>query len=95
MSDFQKNGYLLVPGLINTSAYFNFFKKLVELGKGKIEDKQVPGARSFYGEPLFEKLLEHLLPKIELHTGHQLKPHRDRSACEITAILALGVTGDI
>ena len=100
-----------MPGLIDTSAYFKFFKKLLESGGGKVEEKQVPGSRGFYKELLFEKLLEHLLPKIEAHTGHELyktysyarqyeighelKPHTDRSACEITATLALGFEGDI
>lgn len=111
MSDFQKNGYLFVPGLIDTFAYFAFFKKLLESGGGVVEEKQVPGSRGFYKELLFEKLLEHLLPTIEAHTGcqlfktysyarqyeigHELKPHRDRSACEITATLALGAEGEV
>ncbi|MFZ2403636.1 MAG: hypothetical protein WAW41_00755 [Methylobacter sp.] len=111
MNEFQKNGYLYVPALIDTSAYLSFFKKLVELGRGDSNDQQVPGSRGFYKEILFEKLLEQLLPKIEFHTGHELfktysyarqyemgnklKPHIDRKACEITATLALGVEDDI
>ena len=112
MNDFQKNGYLLVPKLIDTSTYFKFFRKLVETGRGEIEEKiQVPGSIGFYKNPLFEKLLEHLLPKMEAHTGHELyktysyarqyeighelKPHRDREACEITATLALGFEGEV
>lgn len=110
MNEFQKNGYLYVPGLIDTSAYLIFFKKLVELERGS-PSKQVPGSRGFYKEVLFEKLLEHLLPKIEFHTGHELfktysyarqyeignelKPHTDREACEITTTLALGVEEEI
>ena len=69
MSDFQKQGYLCVPRLIDTSAYAVFFGKLVESGRGDASDKQVPGSISFYKEILLEKLLEHLLPKIEAHTG--------------------------
>lgn len=88
-----------------------FFGKLVESGRGDVNDKQVPGATSFYKEMLFEKLLEHLLPKIETLTGYELfktysyarryeignelKPHVDREACEITATLALGADGEI
>jgi hypothetical protein len=37
---FQQNGYLLAPDLIDTSAYFSFFKKLVELKKGKNEKEK-------------------------------------------------------
>lgn len=72
MNDFQKQGYLYVPCLIDTSAYYRFFGKLVESGRGDAGDKQVPGSTCFYKNPLFEKLLEHLLPKIEAHTGHEL-----------------------
>lgn len=111
MNDFQKQGYLYVPCLIDTSAYYRFFGKLVESGRGDVGDKQVPGSTGFYKEMLFEKLLEHLLPKIEAHTGHELfktysyarryelgnelKPHVDREACEVTATLALGFEGEI
>ncbi|HZW26306.1 MAG TPA: hypothetical protein VFF26_12550 [Gallionella sp.] len=110
MNDFQKNGYLLVPKLIDTSAYYKFFEKLLESGRGDRNDTQVPGSTGFYKEVLFERLLEHLLPKIEAHAGHdlyktysyarryelgnELKPHRDREACEITATLALGYEGE-
>lgn len=81
------------------------------MGKGNPDDSQVPSSRGFYKEILFEKLLEHLLPKIELHTGLKLfktysyarryeignilKPHVDRESCEITATLALGHEGEI
>jgi len=111
MNEFQKNGYLYVPNLIDTAAYFKFFQKLLALGFGNTQDQQVPGSKSFYKEFLFEKLLERLLPKIEAHTGHnlyktysyvrqyeignELTPHTDRNACEITASLTLGMEGDI
>lgn len=108
MTTFQENGYLFAPGLIDTTAYYAFFGKLVESGRGKA-NKLVPGSVGFYKEPLCEKLLEHLLPAIESLTGHklyktysyarryelgnELEPHRDRAACEITATLALGYEG--
>lgn len=111
MNDFQSQGYLFVPSLIDTTAYDAFLVKLAELGKGKRDTKQVPGAAGFYKEPLFERLLEHLLPAIEAHTGlalhktysyarryelgNELKRHLDREACEVTASLALGYEGEI
>lgn len=111
MNEFQQNGFLLVPELINTSEYDRFFEKIVSLGRGNSEETQVPGSTGFYKEVLFEKLLEHLLPKIEQYTGlalfktysyarryrigNELKPHRDREACEITVTLALGYEGEI
>lgn len=103
---FQRNGYLFVPGLFNTASYFTVLKKLSEIGKGNKNDKQVPGSVSYYKEPIFEKLLIHLLPQIEkltayqlyktysyaryYHLGEELKPHTDRHACEITVSLTLG-----
>lgn len=111
MNMFQSQGYLLVPGLIDTTAYAAFLLKLAELGKGKRDEKQVPGSIAFYREPLFERLLEHLLPAIESHTGlalyktysyarcyelgNELERHLDREACEITVSLALGHEGEI
>lgn len=110
MTAFQAQGYLLVPGLIDTTAYYAFFGKLVASGGGKA-NRQVPGSTGFYKEPLCEKLLAHLLPKIESLTGHELyktysyarhyecgnelAPHVDRGACEVTASLALGHEGEI
>jgi len=104
-ANFHKNGFTFVKGLADTSVYYNFINKLVELGKGK-QDNQVPGSKGFYGELIFEKLLEHLLPVVEINTGYQLfktysyarqyhlgeelKIHRDRHACEITVSLCLG-----
>lgn len=60
-----------------------------------------------YGDPLMEMLLEKLTPQIEQATGlnlwptlsfyytyknrNELKPHKDRSSCEIVAGLCIGV----
>lgn len=109
-SDFKKNGYLFVPDMVETSGYYNYINKLEALGMGK-EDRTYPGAKCFYKEPLFEKLLESLLPRIESLTGYKLnktysyarqykignilKPHKDREACEFTVSLALGSKGGI
>lgn len=69
-------------------------------------DAQVKGAHSRYADPLMETLLQMLKPKIEYVTernliptysyyrvyrkGHELVPHKDRSACEISVTLTLG-----
>ncbi|MBD9362443.1 hypothetical protein [Methylomonas fluvii] len=111
MNEFQNNGYLFVPSLIDTLAYDCFLKKLAAYGKGNSDEKQVTGSVVFYKEGLFEKLLEHLLPQIEVLTGvdlfkaysyarryemgNELKPHIDRESCEITVSLALGFEGEI
>jgi len=94
-----------VRGLADTASHYMFINKLVDLGQGK-NDKQVPGAKGFYKNPLFERLLEHLLPAVEQHTGYslyktysyarrynlgdELKRHLDRNACEVTVSLCLG-----
>ncbi|MDR3697530.1 hypothetical protein [Mucilaginibacter sp.] len=106
---FQHNGYLFVPGLIDAAPYYNIIKKLSEIGRGNNNDKQVPGAITYYKEPFFEQLLIYILPEIELYTGYELyktysyaryyhlgdelKPHTDRKACEITVSLTLGYEG--
>jgi len=109
-NSFKENGYKFVKGLMNdTSNYRKMMNRLVELGKGK-HDQQVPGSQGFYKEALFEKLLEHLLPAIEEHSGYklyktysyarqyhlgeELKKHRDRHACEVTVSLCLGNEGE-
>jgi hypothetical protein len=107
-NNFKSTGFMMVKGLIDTASYYTFINKLVEFGKGTY-DKQVPGSNGFYKNPLFEKLLEHLLPAIEQHSGYQLyktysyarqyhlgeelKIHRDRNACEVTVSLCLGNEG--
>ena len=104
-TDFKERGFMLVKGLADTASNYMFINKLVELGKGQ-QDQQVPGSIGFYKNPLFERLLEALLPAIEQHTGYELyktysyartyklddelKRHKDRNACEVTVSLCLG-----
>jgi hypothetical protein len=69
-------------------------------------DAQVPGAPSAHGDALLDTLMEELRPAVEFCTGlklfptysyariyrhgDELKPHRDRPACEISLSLNLG-----
>jgi hypothetical protein len=107
MSDntFQENGFKVIKGLIDPSDFFSHLQKLEEQGKGHI-DFQVPGARVFYKDARFEKLLQDLIPTMEKHAGCRLfktysfarqyekgtvlKSHRDRNACEISVTISLG-----
>lgn len=73
-------------------------------------DHQVPNSHAKYGDPFMEALLTHMLPIMEDATGlrllptysfyrvyrrgNELKPHKDRPACEISASLCLGYTDD-
>ena len=69
-------------------------------------DSQVPGTPSAHGDPVLDALLEELRPAVEACTGlklwptysyarlyrhgDELKPHRDRPACEVSLSLNLG-----
>jgi hypothetical protein len=70
------------------------------------DDRQVPGAPSFYADPLMEALLELIQSVAEAFSGLELfptysyarvyprsaivNPHTDREACEISLSLTLG-----
>jgi len=82
--------------------------KYVEQGR-TIKDIQCPVSEAIHGTPTFDKLLEDLLPHFEkacgkrlyptysyarlYKPGEELKNHRDRPACEISATLTLGWSG--
>jgi len=69
-------------------------------------DPAVPGTPCAYGDAAFDGLLEFLRPQIERHTGLRLHPtfsyvrlykrgdelrrHRDRPSCEVSATLNIG-----
>ena len=69
-------------------------------------DIQVPGTPSAHGDAVLDALMEELRPAVEVCTGlklyptysyarlyrhgDELKPHRDRAACEISLSLNLG-----
>jgi|MEHZ01.5.fsa_nt_MEHZ011529841.1_1 hypothetical protein len=77
------------------------------LNESETEDHQVPGTHAVYADSLMETLLLHTKPKIEELTGLSLMPtysyyrvykpgdvlpdHKDRSACEISATVTLGI----
>ena len=69
-------------------------------------DVQVPGTPSAHGDAVLDRLMDELRPAVEACTGlklnptysyarlyrhgDELKPHRDRAACEISLSLNLG-----
>jgi len=83
-------------------------KTLVAEGKTQ-KDSQCPLSEAVHGAPVFDSLLEQLLPHFEQATGKRLYPtyayarlyapgdelkvHTDRPACEISATLTLGFEG--
>jgi hypothetical protein len=76
---------------------------------GTMDDGQVPGAYSIYGDSAFDVLLQKLLKTMSKETeinliptysysrsystGQELKKHKDRYACDISTTLNLG--GDL
>jgi predicted 2-oxoglutarate/Fe(II)-dependent dioxygenase YbiX len=88
----------------------NELKRLVSEHK-TIKDEQCPLSEAIHGAVTFDKLLEDLLPHFENTSGlklfptyayarlyapgEELKNHRDRPACEISATLTLDFEGDV
>jgi hypothetical protein len=98
-------GCTFIKGLLTeTSSFYNFVDNLVKFNPGKA-DLQVKGARGYYKNPLFERLLINLQPSIErltgyrlfktysylriYHTREELFAHIDRLACEITVSICI------
>lgn len=73
---------------------------------GYLNDKQVPGTYSIYGDPAMDTLLEWVIPVMQKTTGLELVPcysysriykygdelkrHKDRPSCEISCTMNLG-----
>lgn len=87
--------------VVNYAKFQSFYAFSPEIG-----DAQVPNTHSKYGDFLMEALLLHFHPMIETSIGASLfptysyyrvykkgdilKPHIDRSACEVSATIAFG-----
>jgi hypothetical protein len=85
-------------------------KKLVDK-KATTQDVQCPLSEAVHGAQVFDSLLVQLLPNFELASGKKLLPtyayarlyapgeelknHRDRESCEISATITLGFDGDV
>jgi predicted 2-oxoglutarate/Fe(II)-dependent dioxygenase YbiX len=112
MNVFAAQGYVHLNEFLdkeNCAQLTDELKKLVANG-ATVEDKQCPMSKSVSGAPLFDSLLEQLLPHFETVSGKRLLPtysfarlyapgdelkiHTDRPACEISATLTLGFEGD-
>lgn len=89
--------------------YVDEMNKLINEGKSK-KDTQSPLSEALGHTALFDSLLEQLTPQMETATGKKLFPtysyarlyrpgddlkiHRDRPACEISATITLGFEGN-
>lgn len=106
------NGYLVVKGLVQTDVgnyLTHLLSRAVDVGYGDASgtDQQVKTAKvSVHHEIVFETLLEHLWPYIEVAVGEELLPtyafarlygnkdfleqHIDRPECEVSVTIQLG-----
>jgi predicted 2-oxoglutarate/Fe(II)-dependent dioxygenase YbiX/alkylated DNA repair dioxygenase AlkB len=113
MSIFNAQGYVHLQDFLdkeNCKDLTKELKKLVESGKST-KDIQCPKSHAVHGAPVFDSLLEQLLPNFETASGKKLIPtyayarlyapgdelkiHVDRPACEISATLTLGFDGNV
>jgi hypothetical protein len=95
----------VAPEICALATRYALMKEEVDL-RSDGPDGQVPGAHSVYGDALMESLLDTMRLRIEqlaglrlfatysyyrvYRPGAELKPHRDREACEISASICLG-----
>jgi predicted 2-oxoglutarate/Fe(II)-dependent dioxygenase YbiX len=112
MNVFNAQGYVHLQDFLdkeNCVELTSELKKLIKEGHTQ-KDDQCPLSQAVHGAPVFDSLLEQLLPNFELACGKKLLPtyayarlyapgeelkfHTDRPACEISATLTLGFEGN-
>jgi hypothetical protein len=95
----------LLRGPLRKAALWYALRKATR-GSPGLDDRQVPGTPSYYGDPFMEMLLHFFRPEMERLTGKQLystysyfriykhgdalKAHLDRPSCEYGLSLTLG-----
>jgi predicted 2-oxoglutarate/Fe(II)-dependent dioxygenase YbiX len=113
MTQFEVNKYVHLPEFLdkeNCAQLVIELNKLVDAGK-TTKDTQCPLSHAIHGAPVFDSLLEQLVPHFEKSCGKKLLPtyayarlyvpgdelkiHTDRPSCEISATLTLGFEGDV
>lgn len=109
----RAQGYAHLPEFLdkeNCAQLTDELKKLVAKG-ATTQDIQCPKSQAVHGAPVFDSLLEQLLPHFETASGKRLYPtyayarlyapddelkiHTDRPSCEISATITLGFDGDV
>lgn len=87
-----------------------YFFTRINAGQATLGDPQAPNSYSFYGDPLMDTILGESVKKLSeivdynlLPTysytrlygkGDELKVHRDRPSCELSATISLGIPDD-
>jgi hypothetical protein len=111
-ADFTRDGYTLLNRLIDLEQVVDLKDHIFDTLKNDRNlksDGHVPRAPAKYGDPVTDRLLEQLLPKLEpahcsllptysywrvYRRGDCLKKHRDRPACEISLTLSIDYDGE-
>jgi len=112
MTQLQMQGYSHLSGFLdkdNCAELTAELKRIVAEGK-TTKDFQCPLSESAERTPVFDSLLEQLLPNFEIASGKKLYPtyayarlyapgeelkiHTDRPSCEISATITLGFEGN-
>jgi predicted 2-oxoglutarate/Fe(II)-dependent dioxygenase YbiX len=112
MNVLKAQGYVHLPEFLdadNCNQLTDELKRLVAEGATQ-RDAQCPKSQAVHGAPVFDSLLEQLLPHFEQASGKRLLPtyayarlyapgdelkvHTDRPACEVSATLTLGFEGE-
>jgi hypothetical protein len=87
-----------------------YFFTRINAGQATLGDPQAPNSYSFYGDPLMDTILGESVEKLSEIAGYNLLPtytytrlygkgdelkvHRDRPSCELSATLSLGYPND-
>lgn len=113
LSAFTINKYVHLDGFLDKDSCAQLANELKMLvtQKATHKDDQCPLSEAIHGAPVFDSLLEQLVPNFEVACGKKLYPtyayarlyqpgeelaiHTDRPSCEISATLTLGYEGDI
>jgi hypothetical protein len=109
VQQFEQDKYLVVRQLLRKplrDVVYSYAVKKSLSGSMSLDDGQVPGTPSYYGDMLMEMLLQLFRPHMERLTGKKLYPtysyfrvykhgdvleaHLDRPSCEISLSLTLG-----
>ena len=109
MSQFAADGFVLIENVLDDSQRLtlreHILKRCLQSGHDLGGDRLVPTAPSKYADPLTERILDQLVPRVEsmaqcevwptysyyrfYRTGDCLPEHRDRPACEISLTITI------
>jgi hypothetical protein len=110
---FTVEKYTHLKNVLNKEECVNLVAQLKELitNQQTVNDPQCPLSEAIHGAPIFDALLEHLVPTFEEASGKKLFPtyayarlyppgeelkiHTDRPSCEISATVTLGFEGNV